>query len=172
MKRWICALLALMLCMTAAAAVAEETPIYVHCTGDVNVRALPNLGGKQMEVAKAGDVWTYLFNASVDERGVVWYMAGDGDTIGWISSKYSELTCGDTVLIYDTRNLEGLVLADNVLRGAPDTLSDEMASFRAGDPVRYLNLYADLGGKMWYYVECGNAWGWMSDRYVEMQYGD
>lgn len=173
MKKFLCALMAMLMlvgCFTMA--VAEEAPIYVRCTGDVNVRTRPSLDGGAVDVAKAGSLRTFMFDASTDERGVVWYRAGDGDTYGWISSKYAELVCGDYALTFDDRGLEPLILGDGVLRSVPDDRGDDLGAFRRGDSAHYRNLYVDLGGKLWYYVECGGASGWMSDRYVEMQYAN
>ena len=63
----------------------------VTATGNVNVRAEPNLDGRSIGTMQKGDTADYLGEHSIDDRDVIWYKIAFKSGSGWVSSRYSEL---------------------------------------------------------------------------------
>ena len=176
MKKLICVLLAmLLLCSGAmASAVINSVDIYVDFNGDSNVRTGPGLSYAGIDVAKKDSVRTYLFDSAVDDRGVIWYCVGDGDTTGWVSSKYTQLRDFDGYLLEATAGDMIPVVFDTVTiyskpYEAYDFMLTSVSQDNAGQ-IEYLGLIYEGLDETWYCVRYGWCEGWVSDSCMELQY--
>lgn len=176
MKKLLSVILLLsMLCSAAMASAAYNSlEIYVEFNGDSHVRTGPGLSYRSIDVARKGSMRSYLFNSSVDERGVTWYYVGDGYTTGWVSSKYTRLRDSDGYTLRATAgNLVPLVFDDVVIHATPfESRYQEIATIRAADAwqLEYLGLIYENPYETWYSVRYGWCEGWASHNCMELQY--
>lgn len=163
---WACAL-ALMLAVCAAPAMAAKAidlmQVEVMATGDVNMRGEPNLNGELMGTLKTGKSLSFMEETSTDDRGVVWYLATDGELIGWVSSRYSELTDGVfSGYVYEDEGVASmLAISDSVLHVYPDGASDYLTTIAQGSTVSYLRYFINTETGTWFYVMNQGEAGWV-----------
>lgn len=138
--------------------------IVVATGGQTYVRTEPSLDGEQLKVLHLNEEADYMERTQLDNRDVAWYRVCFDGSIGWVSSKYTELmdkeegfsvvvaTDGQTN-IRTIPSLDGRVLI--VLK------QDEVATF--------LNCTrTDDRGVEWYEVQYKDYIGWVSSRYTEL----
>lgn len=61
----------------------------VRSTGNINMRDKPSLSGTIIKIIEPDVTMEYLYEDSVDDRGVAWHKVRLGDTEGWVSSKFT-----------------------------------------------------------------------------------
>lgn len=59
-------------------------------TGDVYIRATPEIGGKILSTLKKGKAIEWNGATSIDDRGVTWYRVDYKGKEGWVSSTYTK----------------------------------------------------------------------------------
>ena len=94
LKRALAALLALSLLAGFACAEADGNGI-VTAVADCGILTDPVSDGDVLAEAKEGDSLEYLYEASEDEDGVLWYSVSSGDLTGWVSSECAEYAGDD-----------------------------------------------------------------------------
>ena len=176
MKKLVCTLLAALMLLSAAVAeqVFNSVDVNVLFNGDSNVRFGPSLNDRGFDVAMKGSVRTFLFDISVDDRGVAWYFVGDGDETGWVSSRYSTLeTAEGYALDAVAEDVLPVLFADADLYSVPVEDADFLLTrLNAADAeVEFLGLiHVDENESCWYCVRVGECEGWVSDASMELQY--
>ena len=168
---WNALLLTLVLCAgifaPAALAKAIDTEeFYVYFEGDCNVRNEPGLDGDVMGTYKTGETAMFVNEASIDERGVRWYLVVIGDNLGWASSRYATLTNGEISPVYYEDEWEMSAYYEmkdeHLLMREPDENSAVLDTLEAGDHATDLGyFYFDDAGESWYYVTYAGQAGWI-----------
>ena len=142
MKRIICVLLALLLCVCSAH--AELT-----ATGDVNLRVGPGTDCEIIGVLPKGASIEDTGARIVDERGVRWYCVLRNGQECWVSSKYVEFAGGPDLANYYQEDLEktaqelGLNQYKWVPSEVPRRFSNEAAEIGGMTDVYYIGLFGE-----------------------------
>ena len=174
MKKMLC-MLCILAMILSGAAVAEEiinsVVVNIHFVGDSNVRFGPSLNDRGFDVAKKDSYRSFLFDVSVDDRGVAWYLSGDGDATGWVSSKYTELvTESDLVLTAVTEELAPVFFADAAICANPaDEAALTTVALEDAAAIEFMGLTYAGETETWYCVRYGACEGWVSDASMELQ---
>ena len=140
---------------------------YVYATGNVSVRAKPNLNGSYIGTLLEGDTAEYMSEKSVDDRGVTWYQIEYKGKMGWVSSKYAELdgNRGDAAVGYVKAT------GDVTVRSHPRLSGSFVGTLKKGNSATYLDESdIDDRGVEWYRIEFKGQKGWVSSRYTELFY--
>lgn len=176
MKKLVCMMIAVLMLFAVAAAepVCSSVEVDVYFNGDSNVRSGPSLNDRGFDVAKKESTLAFLFDVSVDERGVAWYYVTNGEREGWVSSRYSELmTAEGHKLTAVTEDTMPLFFDLMTVYSAP--VEDEAFVLLQADAeeaeVEFMGLvYEDENENSWYCVRVGECEGWANESCMELQY--
>ena len=163
MKRFrLSLLLAAALVMILGGAALAAT---VTFTGDCNVRSAPNIDANSLGVMKSGTILDYMYDSSIDSRGVTWFKVRYNGGAGWVSEKYSYVDDDEGrdeymwVQVYDDSNV----------RSAPDLNAQKLGVVYRGTSLDYLfSTFRDDRGVDWYRVSFNGQEGWISSAYTEL----
>lgn len=137
----------------------------VTATGRVNVRSGPGIGYEIVNTMGEDDTAMYLGSNSYDDRGVMWYYISYEDTIGWVSSVYSELEHPEMLWFKWAKVVGGKC---NVRIG-PGLGYKSLGVAYKDEVLDYLgNVSVDERGVEWYYVSFDGQTGWISSTYSEL----
>jgi len=171
MKKNICILciLAMIACLCPEFAEAAAFEPYVELIGDMNVRDIPKLTGELLAVAKTGEKLAFMEEASMDERGVIWYRVERKGVEGWVSSKYSVLTDGEIKgLGYAVENIDAemMIAAETTLNAMPNMDAEAIASLQAETVITLMNYNVTDANGTWLYIACEAGNGWVPENAV------
>lgn len=171
MKKLLAALLCAALLIGCSAAFAASG--YIVATGDVNVRTGPGLGYSTLGSISKGSSLTYAGSTSVDYRGVAWYSVYYRNTTGWVSSVWSSLYGGTSVVPPQTSSTTYVRATASVnLRSGPGTGYEDIGTLARGEQVPYLSSATDSRGNVWYQVQYYSyGTGWVISTYADVVYG-
>ena len=167
MKRILAATLAALMLM-AGAALAKDYDFSVRATEQCNVRSEPSLDAPIVDTMDKDEECYYMYESSVDSRGVAWYMVDAGYEIGWVSSVYTEL-------VGDFHRLSGIDLihatgGDSNIRAVPETDAAIIGMLKKGSVANYVYSYTDYRGVRWDFVEYEGKDGEGHDGWVSSKY--
>ncbi len=156
MMRWLSALLAVALCLSAAA-LADGT---VTTTGSVHMRSGAGLGYQSLRTLEKGVTMTYDDTAT-DSRGVKWYHVYYGKSNGWISSKYAKK--GGSGGSSDER----VTTTANVnMRAGAGVEYEKLRTVPGGTTLTWDKKASDSKGVTWYRVSYKGRTGWIISKYT------
>ena len=136
--------------------------------GDVNIRSIPDLDGKDLGTIYEGDTASYLGSRSTDDRGVVWYKVNFDGVVGWVSARYSTLLGAGTSTPSYTSTVEAVGGNCNI-RTQPNLSASSIGVMYEGETGTYLNQSSvDERGVTWYKVKFDGKTGWVSSRYSDV----
>lgn len=132
--------------------------------GQTYIRSYGNLEASQLGVLPEGETASYLEQTQYDNRNVAWYKISYNGTIGWVSSKYTEMN-------EYTEPVYNLVVkasdGQTRLRTTPSLNGSEITVMAKGDTATYLNASSvDERGVTWYKVQYKGYSGWVSSKYT------
>lgn len=188
MKKFLAALLSMLLLMGCLATVSYAASAYVYFSGDCNVRTGPGLGYASIGSVNQGSTLTYLNEYSVDNRGVTWYKVSFRSSCGWVSSVYATPTSvGGNATYGGGYGPDGSTGGNNFfttnptvtyvratgrvnVRSGPGVGYDSINTMEEGEQVVYLgNSSYDSRGVLWYQVQYYSFGAyWVSSTYAEL----
>lgn len=136
----------------------------VAIDGQTYIRSYGSLQASQLDVLPEDASANFMEASMLDDRGVAWYKVNYNGTIGWVSSKYTQVV-EQSEPAYN-RIVEA---ADGQtrLRTAPNLNGNEICIMKKGDSATYLNdSSVDERGVVWYKVLYGEHSGWVSSKYT------
>lgn len=171
MKRILAVALAALMLM-AGAALAKDYDFSVKATEQCNVRSEPSLDAPIVDTMDKGEECYYMYESSVDSRGVAWYMVDAGYEIGWVSSVYTEL-------VGNFQRIPGIDViratgGDSNIRAVPETDAAIIGILKQGSGAIYVYSYTDYRGVRWDFVEYEDEDGegrdgWVSSKYTSTE---
>lgn len=157
----VCLLLGILLSLNISLASSVQT------TGDVNIRSGPGLNYSVLGTLRLGTTVTYLDESKADQRGVAWYKISYGNITGWVSSRYSVITDGQSSM--SSTGSAVIITGDVNLRSGPGLQYDVISSISSGSTITYLNgTTNDERGVAWFKVSYSGISGWVSSKYAHL----
>ena len=158
----LCLLLAAALLMLLGGAALAAT---VGFSGDCNVRSKPNVNAKSLGVVNSRTTLDYMYESSIDSRGVMWFKVRYNGGAGWVSEKYSYVDDDEGRDEYMWVQVYG----DSNVRSAPDLNAKKLGVVYRGMSLDYLfSTFRDDRGVDWYRVSYNGQEGWISSAYTEL----
>lgn len=150
--------LSLILSLTAGAAAAETT--YVYINGEtVHVREGAGTEYWSLGIVHKGEKLVYKNSIVADDRGVDWYKVSFKGTTGYVSSRYASFDEEGVKYVY-VKGTTVNVREDN------DLDAKILAIVHKDDQLVYTASATDDRGVTWYKVFVGSRTGWISSRYA------
>lgn len=136
----------------------------VTFSGDCNVRSAPSIHASSIGVVGPYADLDWMYDKSVDDRGVTWYKVRYNGGSGWVSSKYAFLDDDDGV--------DGVwvqVYGDSNIRETPGLNGNKIGVAYRGASLDYIgSTFCDDRGVDWYRVSFNGREGWISSAYSEL----
>lgn len=157
MKKFLSALLLVIMIVSAFAALAEPSKVYT--TGSVNLRKSASVDSKVLAVLKTGTECTVL-DSKTDKRDVKWYNVKANGKTGWVSSVYAaESKDEDTVQGYMKTTAK--LNYRKVANGKPI-----LGTIPKGTKVAWFQTKT-VNGQKWYLVRYNDKIGWAYGKYLK-----
>ena len=157
MKKTIAAIIlaVLLLAVPAVSALAAT----VSFTGNCHVRSSPSINATSLGVVGMDTCLEYMYENSVDSRGVMWFRVRYYGRSGWVSSMYSYVDDDEGIDEY----MWVQVYNDANVRVAPNLNAAKLGVVYRGTSLDYVgSTFTDDRGVDWYRVLFNGMEGWIS----------
>lgn len=140
--------------------------IVVATGGQTYIRTEPSLDGRQLAVLHLNDEADYMEQTQLDNRDVAWYRVCFDGTIGWVSSKYTQMMDKEAEESYSVVIATG---GQTNIRTIPSLDGKVLIVLKQNETATFLNsTRTDDRGVEWYEVQYKDYIGWVSSRYTEL----